>query len=668
MAIVGPHPAAAEVAPPVGQEVTLDGLGIGSQTVYGARGATEVTFPAPASQLSPAGNYVRVFFSHSLDAAAGSSMLIAVNGQPLLAVPLTGATAGGGVVETRIPTALLEPRDTNRLQVRFTLSGPATTLYGRIDGPTAMHYELAAPPAGQPDLGQYPYSLLATGAASPGLGLVLPVTPDARDLGAALRVLADLGRRAASQHVRPQVVTSDQVTWLRAGGTGAVLVGRLGGLPAAPPILEGAGWKRSAGGWTSPGGSEVGQDQGLLLVAISPWDHRTPLLLVTGGTAAAVDRAAAALIGGGGALTGPSVIVSDAAPNGPVPPARILQVGVLSPRDLASFGAGRYRATVGFSVPPVAPSDTAVMVLTVPALGAAVASASVEADVNGSWVAAADLDAGGARPSRIVASVPGRLLRPGRNALSLEFRVDGGTTPVQPTQAPFSTLGAEAATAALSLPDPSPAAGDLRLLPYPFLEGTSSLQVVLADRAPSTLGAAAQAVLALGSRSTQAPPTLRVAFASGWDGSGDDDLLVIGRPPAGSALEAIGAQLPVVFEESGDVTMGSGGSGGRVRVRSSVGAVEEVRTSDGLGRQVLWVSGTGADVLLSAAAALYDPTLSGTAVVVDAAGRLSAAGGGTGGPFTGLGPGTAQVAGALAALLILAVVGLQFIRPRRAPA
>src|SRR5262249_41998870 len=147
---------------------------------------------------------------------------------------------------------LLEDKTLNRLQVRFTLNGPAATLYGRVDGPTLLHYELAA--GAQPDLAEYPFPLLAPGASNPTLGVVLPVSPDAQDLASAFRVLADVGRRAASQRVRPQVVTTDQTSWLAGGGTSAVLVGRVDGLTAAPAVLAAAGWKRSAGGWTAPDG------------------------------------------------------------------------------------------------------------------------------------------------------------------------------------------------------------------------------------------------------------------------------------------------------------------------------------------------------------------------------------------------------------------------------
>ncbi len=69
-------------------------------------------------------------------------------------------------------------------------------------------------------------------------------------------------------------------------------------------------------------------------------------------------------------------------------------------------------------------------------------------------------------------------------------------------------------------------------------------------------------------------------------------------------------------------------------------------------------------MLDSAAASIYDPTITGTAALVDAAGRIAPVNGGVAVPQVG--PSTAQVAGALAALLIVVVVALQLVRPRRA--
>ena len=110
--------------------------------------------------------------------------------------------------------------------------------------------------------------------------------------------------------------------------------------------------------------------------------------------------------------------------------------------------------------------------------------------------------------------------------------------------------------------------------------------------------------------------------------------------------------------------MGGRGSSGRVRLSSAVGAVEELRTPDARARQVLWLAGTSPQILAGAAGALYDPGLGGSADTVDAAGRISALSGDAVSAALG-GPSTAQVAGAAAAVLILAVVGLQLLRPRR---
>jgi hypothetical protein len=653
---------------PVGQELTLAGTGMGAQTVYGPSGAAEVSFPPPATVLAQTGNFVRVFFSHSADAGAGSTMLVAVNGQPLLTVPLTPESAGGGVVETRVPTSLLVERQPNRLQVRFQLAGTAATLYGRIDGQTLIHYQLAGAAAGgRPELEHYPYSLLADGALRPVVGVVLPSRPGTQDLAPALRVLADLGRRAASQHVRPQVVTSNQASWLAAGGVSALLIGRLSSLPGAPAILEAEGWTLEPAGWTAPDGRVLAADDGLVQAAISPWDHRTPMLLVTGGTQEAVAKAAAAVVSGGGALSGSFVIAAAAsgATSADAGAGRSVRVSILSPHDLAAFGVGRYRATVGFALPAVDPDDTAVMELTVPALGGAVPAGTVEADVNGSWVGATRLVGGGTSPTQLVASFTGRTLRPGQNALSLEFHMDSRAAGPPAADTATAVSDSDTAVASLAVPDPSAGVSDLRLLPYPFLEGNGTVETVVADGSTGTLSAAAEVMLALGSRSTQPPPDVSVAFASAWDESDRvRALVVVGAPPANSPLGAVGARLPVAFDRPGQVTMAGSGSAGRVRLSTTVGAVEEMTTSDPAGRQVLWVAGTSQDVLGAAAAAIYDPTIGGSANLVDATGRVS--------PVTGasspalMGPSTAQVAGALAAALIVAIVALQLVRPRRA--
>src|SRR5207247_917403 len=190
-------------------------------------------------------------------------------------------------------------------------------------------------------------------------------------------------------------------------------------------------------------------------------------------------------------------------------------------------------------------------------------------------------------------------------------------------------------------------------------------QVVLADRSPGTLTAAAQAMLALGSRSTGPPPPLRAGFAGEAGGPGAANVIVVGAVPPGAPLAAAGQQRPVVFGRSGQVTLSGQRAGDRVRLSSSVGAVQEVRTPDASARQVLWLDGTSAEMVAGSAAAIYDSRLGGDAVVVDASGRLSSLG--SAGPGRDeSGPSTAQLGAVLAAALLIGVMLLQLFRPRGA--
>ena len=662
------HAAAADQPPlRIAQELTLDGLGIGPQTVFAAHGVAEVYFPPPVGRLALSGSLVRVFFSHSPRLAEGSAMLLAVDDQPLVSVPLTAGTAEGGVVETRVPPSLLSEDQPTRLQVGFDLrpaSGASQAdLYGRVDGQTLVHYELASA-GGVPGLEAYPYSLLAFGAASPALGLLLPDRPEPAELAAGLRLLADVGRRAPSQRIRPQVVTTNQSAWLDGGGTGALLVGRLDRVPAGAEVLEDAGWRRLGVGWISPDGRGLRPDDGLVLATVSPKDHRTPLLLVTGGTDAALAKAAAGLAGLAPLpLAGPYLVVS-AAPGGqdlPIATQSKIQLTPLSPSGLAGLGPGRYRVTESFTAPAVDPDDVVQLDLVVPRLGGSTVPTEVEADVNDVRVAQSALEIGGTRTGQLGVHFSGRLLRPGHNALSLDFRTGQPVPGATPAPEDALTFGQRPAEATVSLPLGGPRAADLRLLPFPFFEGsTRTPRVLLADAGPGTLAAAARAMVALGSRSTRPVPALQVSLAKDWDGAAETgSLIVVAVPTAGGPLDVIGAALPVQVGGSGEVTLPD------ARLVTPLGAVQEAPVPGDGSRQVLWLAGTGAAMLASAADAVYDPRLSGPVAVVDASGRLtSLSSAEMAAPATAV-PNVGEVLIGFLALLLLGVLVLQLVRPKR---
>src|SRR5215471_9417982 len=102
------RPAAGAEPPAVAQEISLDGLAIGTMTGHGAHGLLETFFPAPGAPLATSGSFVRVFFAYSPQSGPGSTMVIAVNGHPLTTVDLDRGHASGGVLEVPIPAGQID--------------------------------------------------------------------------------------------------------------------------------------------------------------------------------------------------------------------------------------------------------------------------------------------------------------------------------------------------------------------------------------------------------------------------------------------------------------------------------------------------------------------------------------------------------------------------------
>lgn len=649
-----PVSAMAEDSPPAPtQELSLDGLGVGSQSVFGADGVTEVYFPSPAARLAGSGSFVRLFFAHSPNLGPGSSAVVAVNGQPLSTVPLTNGTAAGGVMEVRVAANLLSEQVFNRVEVRFTLRAaqpaPAPSdLYGRLDGQTMIHYQLAMPAGSRPaGLETYPFSLLPAEGGDRTMAVVMPSSPDAEELGTAFRLVADLGRRGGVQRPDPRLIVSGQVAWLAAGGRPALVAGRLDRLPA-PDLLEAAGWRKSDRGLVGPDGRVLAADEGLVTTATSPWDHRSPLVIVTGANDGALGSAASALVGAlREPVAGQSTVVSRTVAAG-VRTIQSIPITLAAPRALVPGSAARYRSSVGFVAPPVDPGGGSTLELRVPSLKGSLASPTfLEAQLNGQRVGGATLDPTASQARQLRFSFPGRLLRPGANAMTLEFqlgppgRTSGDVSGTRPLD--------ESLTASLALPGLPSQMTDLRTLPYPFFSVGSgrSTAVVVTDGEPATLDAAARALLALGSRSADPPPHMAGAIGRS-DPSHASDLVVIGAPPGSGQLAQLASSLPV-------------------QPAGADGRLQEISTSGSTPVHVLWIGG-GAEGLSMAAAALADSQLNGRAAAVDPNGHVTTLAGGEEVASSAVGVTlTKLLLGAGAALLLLTLL-VQMARPRRVPA
>ena len=604
-------PAAAPLQPvsatDLAQEISITDLGAGPQTVHGQAGSVNIAFPAPAAPLASSGSFVRVFFGHSATIPPGSRIEVAVNGRPLSDSALSTGTAGGAVFESRVPQEILSRDGPNLLQARFLLPNggqAAEGLFGRLDGQTLIHYELQRPAgADSLALNDFPYSLIepASATSSPPLALVLPDKPEAAELGDALRLTAAVGKSARSRRVQPKVITTGQADWPSGVVGPAVVVGRAERSPLITRLLQAAGFSKTDRGWRSPGGGQAaGTDDGLLATLISPFDGRTPLVIVTGVTEAALGRATEALVGADskGLAGSTAVLTGTPAAAVPAPAQRLLGLAGLLPPDTFVEGAGEHRVVFGVPVPAIDGGQAGSVRLTTAGPATYVSGpATVTLDVNDHPLPTAQV-ALTSQPEQVVLPLAGDLLRPGIDGFEVAIHLSGGRTQLI------------IAGSAIALP-PAPNGGfGLEALPYPFFEpaSTGSLSVVLADGQSATLNTAATALAALGSRSLEAPPRVRMRplepnrefFAA------SPSMLVIGTP-AGGGQTAGGPTLSLHLGLKGRADLAPvqsrGTSGGG---SAPVGWLDEVSQPDSGLQAALWVGGTDSSAAQAAAAALYE--------------------------------------------------------------
>jgi hypothetical protein len=642
------------------EEVSLGALGLPSQPVYGPFGTVAVAIPAPLGPPSASGSFAQLFFMHSPNLAApASTVTIAVNGVPVATLPLDNLNADGGTFDATVPAFLLKPGAPNLLEARFALQ-PATemdpsTVYARLDPQTFLHYQLFGPPGSraQVGLGSYPFPLLGRGGRGDQafLGVILPRQPDAGELGSAFQLVADLGRRAYLQELVPQVVTSDPTEWVQSASTPALLVGKLDRLPLAEDVLRTAGFSPGSA-WSGPAGERIGRSDGLVVPVLSPWDGRTPLLLVSGGTDEALAAAVQALTSPGRPPpSGRYLIVPSGTPQPPAVTAPPISQVILGQPDAAlqALGGGSHTIDLPLLLPPLDAGRGPLLELPLSHAPLDTAGASwLSVRLNGSVLAQVPLDGSNEHDGMVRARVAGTLVRPGLNSLSLEFRLaaDGsGSLPLNDRLWAHVAAGAK-----LMLPAPTSRQGALESAPGLMFDDPTGVLVAVDNRDERWLSAASRALAALGSRAGAIPPIqtaepgdLRPSSLHGRD------LIAIGSGAA-SALDRIGGGPPRAARKA---------DSGLVYVRPLPFLSS---------RQVLGVDTQNPDVVAAAARALYRHTLRGAAAGVNLEGRswplqTDSRGGGVAEAVPV--PLRALIAAAVAAMLL--AFGCQVLRPGDLP-
>jgi hypothetical protein len=654
---------AASVPPPAAdsaEEVSLGALGLTAQPVFGPSGSVAVWMPAPMAPLAPSGSFIQIFFMHSpILAAPGSTVTLAVNGAPVATLPLDASSAGGATFDAPVPAFLLRGDGPNLIEARFFLRAPAgegaSTIYARLDPQTLIHYQLFKAPGGHPvpGLRGYPFPLVGRGGLG-RLGLVMPPLSSDGELSSAFRLAADLGRRAYLLEVLPQVVTAHQAEWLRSSATPALLIGTLGRLPLANEVLRAAGFRPGVL-WSGPAGEEIGDSDGLVVPAVSPWDGRTPLLLVSGRTEAALANATAALAEAGGPPPSGPYLIAPPRGSRPAPP-QAPQAAVFPPRPeegvgLEALGAGAHTLSFPFVLPAVAANRAGLLDLRLshgPVASAGASALSIQ--LNGAAFAQVPLNAANQQDALVRVRPADALLRPGLNTLTLAVRLAGEASNADPSAVrQWARL-----SPGIQLVLPPPPSGETRLesLPGTVFDAPAGLLVVVERRDDAWLSASARALAALGSRSMEVPP-LEVASPGDVRTSslGDRSAIAIGA----GAVAAVDRRY-VGPRRSASQALGSG-----------AGTIYERRLTEAPASALLCLATEAPEVVAAAAAGLYRHTLQGPAMGLDAAGASWSLR-----PDRPVGPSGADTLLALRLLFALAIaamlvaVGCQVLRPGQA--
>ena len=645
-----PASADSTVAPPgsgTSEEVGLQALGLGTQTVYGVSDSVDVYFPRPVTALAATGNFVHIFFAHSpLLHAGDSSVTILVNNNPITALPLNDSNVNAAEAIVEIPAQFMHSDQVNLVSARFQMrtnfgqcDPQSHGLYARLDRQTFIHYQLATNLLNGRTTGleTYPFPLIssAAGVAERPL-LALPPSPRAGELAAALQVIGSLGQRSNGE-VLPVVVTSDHLARVKAAQATAIVVGAWDRMPLAGAILAAASFKADGDGYRAADGARAGNADGLIVEEPAPWDPSREVLFVTGSGDAGVAKAAAALASQGSiAMAGSYAVVrsltttTDNQPaNGTAQPGRAVSLASLGRDDIEIAGVGDHSSTVSFIAPPVdrAGFGFVNLVISHSAL-LSNGNSAVTAQVNGNRVGTVLLDAANEQGAPLQFRFSGLLLRPGVNTLTLSAGVavsGGNSSCVLPNDDQLWVSFSRGST--LQLPGRSaPGVPALETLPYPFLDAADQgvARLVLADDSEPVLTAAAGTVAALGSRAVNTPGALDVVYLKDLKdaGGGDRNLIIIGVSGSDERLAIVGRKLRVqVGPGSIQVQSPALGIDGQLLNEGSLGVIEELPVPGSNGHSAIWLSATRPEMLPIAVRALYDRGLSGVVVTVDQAGR-----------------------------------------------
>lgn len=617
--------------------IRFDMLGETDTLLRGPYGTKTIRFGLPANWAFEAGAALQLIMTANLITDAtqtvaegqfiGATLNVSFDNESVATVPIL---AGSNVAyDIPIPPSALDsPLSDGRHELELFLDAgndcteTETTRQTSVVISSASHFTI--PYAEQEpviDLTMLPRPIFQRDSIFPvDVSLVVPDSPTAGEMQAALTVASSFGRMSGGEmgvnlvtmsDLTPQMRTDSQLIFIGKSSTLSLLQGA-----ALPSPLQG-------NNFAAPG---MQDDDGILQMAISPWNTGRAVLVVGGNSDLGVIKAAQALSNENIQTVGDRSLALIAN----VLPPTTSRPNTSIPQEMRTFtdlgygiltmnGVGRSEQIVRFSMPPgfVATGD-AYLDLAFNHSGLLDFNRSgLTVFLNGNLIGSVLLSQQTATTTTQRIKIPVSSLE--TNINELKFEVD--LAPLsQCSFLDFSNLWFSILPeSVLNLPLSAATADavtlrDLGSYPYPFTsEPTlSNLAFVLSKNDPASWNAAAQIALQLGRQAAGALFNPAVAF----DGEIPEDvrnsrnLIVVGLPTNLTILEELNQSLPAPFEVGSNVAVLQGQQVAyRFPAESDLGFLELLASPWNSERVILAVVGTTAEGVRQASTALTDGLL-----------------------------------------------------------
>ena len=472
------------------------------------------------------------------------------------------------------------------------------------------------------DLTMLPRPVFQRGSIFPvNVVAVVPDAPSAGELQAAMTVASSFGRMSGGE-MPINLVTMSGLTPEMRTESQLVFVGKSSSLS----LLQGATLPSPLQGKTfaAPG---MQADDGLLQLAVSPWNTGRAIMVVGGNSDAGVIKAAQALSTTNIQTVGnrDMAVIADVTPG-----AVNAQPNTTLPQEMSTFadlgydiltmsGVGRAETIVRFTVPPGFVTDEDAYVdLTFNHSGLLdFARSGLTVFMNGNLIGSLLLSEQTASTNTQRIKIPASSLTPNTN--EMKFQVDlaplSQCSFIDTSNLWFSILPESVINLPLSPATATTAAPrDMSSYPYPFTgEPTlSNLNFVLSKGDPASWNTAAQVALQLGRQATGAIFSPGVSF----DGEIPDDvrnnknMIVVGLPTKMQILNDLNNSLPAPFDKGTNVAVLKGQQVAyRFPADASLGFLQLVQSPWNPDNVILAVSGTTDDGVRQAGNALITPVL-----------------------------------------------------------